>query len=219
RRHVRLAAEQDRPGWARLDASGLPSNGDAVRAQGAFVRLTIDRIDAGNVERAPRDAIATANAVLADEVDDAVGVLHDRARRGACLQAARVLAMHAAVLADHPFEVAFLALPFGEHHPRPRVGTESVRIVGGAVETPDVVTQVVPFHAGGLAGLTTDAAADIDQLGNLLLMIADRRRREGRGRRADVVLGLQLSHRAFLQATGASIFSTLTRNALNSGVS
>src|SRR5206468_4028960 len=89
--HVRLRSEQDRPGGTRLDAGRFAPDRDAVRTQGALVRLMIDLADARNVERAAGEAIAAADAVLADEVDDAVGVLNDRARRRARFQAARVL--------------------------------------------------------------------------------------------------------------------------------
>src|ERR1700726_3476939 len=79
--------------------------------------------------------------------------------------------------------------------------------------------EVVPLHARALASLATDAAADVDQLRNFLLMIAYRRRRHGRRRAPYVILRLQICHRMLLlQATGALVFSTLTKNALNSGV-
>ena len=91
----------------------------------ALVGLVVDLADARDVERASLDAIAAADAVLADEVDDAVGVLHDRAGCRARLEAARILAMHAAVLADQPFEIAFACPLFGEPHQRPGVGVRS----------------------------------------------------------------------------------------------
>jgi len=115
-RHVRLRSEHDRPGGACLDAGRLEPDADAIRTQGAFVRLMVHRTDPRDVERTACNAIAAADAVLADEVDDAVGVLHDRPRRRAGFQAARVLAVHAAVLADQPLEIALLILPFGETH-------------------------------------------------------------------------------------------------------
>src|SRR5260370_226219 len=87
-RHVRLRAEQDRPGGTCLDAGRLEPDADPVRAQGAFVRLVIDRADARDVERTAGDAVAAADAGLADEVADAVGILHDRTRRRAGFQAA-----------------------------------------------------------------------------------------------------------------------------------
>ena len=218
RRHVGLRAEHDRPGRASLHAGRLAADGDAVGAERAFVGFVVDLADTGNVERTALHAIAAADAVLADEVDDAVGVLHDCAGRGAGLEATRILAMHAAVLADQPFEIALVVVPFGEAHQRPGVGVEVEWVVISALEMADLAAQVVPFHAGGLARLAADASSDVDELGDFLLVPANRRRREGRGRDADIVLRLQIGHGSILHATGAATFSTLTRNALNSGV-
>src|SRR5262245_5360725 len=53
---------------------------DAVGAERALVGRVIDTGDARDVERAALDAVAAADAVLVDEVDDAVRILHDRAR-------------------------------------------------------------------------------------------------------------------------------------------
>src|SRR5258707_6456611 len=143
RRHVRLRSEHDRASGACLDAGRLQPDPYAVRTQGAFVRLMVDRTDPRDVERTSCNAIAAADAVLADEVDDAVGVLHDRPRRRAGFQAARILAVHAAVLADKPFQVALFILPFGEAHQRPGAGVEVRGIVVGALENTDLVAKVV----------------------------------------------------------------------------
>ena len=87
----------------------------------------------------PFDAVAAADAVLVDEVDDAVRVLHDRAGRRAGLQAARIGAMHAAVLADQPFQVLRLRIdPFGEAHHREDVRRQIERIVVDAVVDADL---------------------------------------------------------------------------------
>ena len=99
-------------------------------------------------------------------------------------------------------------LPCSSSHSVKRIsvqvlGSRSSGIVVGSLEIADLAAQVVPFHAGGLAGLAADAAADVDQLRHFLLVIADRRRRQGRCRPADVVLRLQIRHRLLLQATGA----------------
>src|SRR5216683_5749060 len=101
----------------------------------------VHRTDSGNVERAAFHAIAAADAVLADEIHDTVGVLHDRPRRRAGFQAARVLAMHAAVLADQPLEIALLVLPFGEPHQSPSAWIEVRRIVVGTLEMPHLVAK------------------------------------------------------------------------------
>src|SRR5690606_12600017 len=112
--HVLLRAENERAGRARFDARGLASGRDAIGAERAFVRLAVDAREPRDVERAAGDAVAAADAVLAVEVDDAVRVLHDRAGRRARGEAARLRAMHAAVLADQPLEIAALVLVLGE---------------------------------------------------------------------------------------------------------
>ena len=155
----------------------------------------------GDVERTALDAIAAADAVLADEVDDAVGVLHDRAGAGhAFRQPGSSQCMQPSLRISHS------RLPFSSSHSVKRIrvqvlGVEILGIVVGSLEIPDLRPKVVPFHAGGLARLAADAAADIDQLRHLLLVIADRRRRQGRCRPANVVLGLQISHRLLFQAS------------------
>src|ERR1700733_13516099 len=106
----------------------------------------IDRIDAGNVERTSLQAITAANAVVTDEINDAVGVLHDRPWRRTSLQATRILAMHAAVLSDQPLEIALLVLPFGETHHGPDAGRQIHRIFIGAFEVADLGPQVIPLH-------------------------------------------------------------------------
>src|SRR4029079_1132696 len=116
-------------GRARLDAGGLQPDRDTVRTQGALVYLVVALGQARHVERAAAAATAAADAVLLVEVDDAIRVLHDRAGRRARLQAARIGAMHAAILADEPLEVAFRILVFGEAHQRPRVLGQVVRVL------------------------------------------------------------------------------------------
>src|SRR5262245_1437911 len=126
--------------------------------------------------------------------------------------------MHAPVLSDQPLEIALVVLPFGKAHQCPGAWVEIGRIVVGPFEMSDIGPHIVPFHAGGLTRLTADAAADIDQLGHLVLVITDRRRRQGRCRDADEILRLEIRHRLLLHITGALVASILTRNALNSGV-
>src|SRR5262249_45229888 len=148
-----------------LGASWRLTNRDAVGAQRALVGLAVDLGDARDVEGAAFDAVAAADAVLRHEIDDAVGVLHDRTRRRAGLQAARIVAMHAAVLADQPFQVVAV-LVFREAHHGPRRGRQVGRVVVGAVGLADLLPEIVPLQARGLAGLATDAFGDIDQLGD-----------------------------------------------------
>src|ERR1700677_4828659 len=86
-RHVRLRTEHDRAGRTGLHASRLFANGDPVGAERALVARVVALADARDVEGATLDAIAAADAILADEIDDAIGVLHDRAGRRAGLEA------------------------------------------------------------------------------------------------------------------------------------
>ncbi|MNC50503.1 hypothetical protein D3C75_997480 [compost metagenome] len=139
------------------------------------------------------------------EVDDAVGVLDDRPRARAGLQATWVGTVHAAVLADQPLQVAVVALVLGKAHQCPGLGSEVLGVVVGAVVVANLVTQFIPLRARHLAGLAADALGSVDQLGDLLLLT--HRGRHGSGGRAgdDVLAGHQS-------------FSTFTRNDLDSGV-
>ncbi len=203
--HVGLAAEHDGAGRTGLHAGRLLAHRHAVAAQGALVGLLVFLRDARHVERAAGYAVAAADALVLIEVDDAVGVLHDRAGARAGLEAARVGAVHAAVLADQPFEVAVGLLVLGEAHHRPAFGGQVDGVVVGAVVAAHVVAQLVPFRAGDLTGLAADALGHVDQLGHLLDLADRGGKRGGRGARNDVLS----SHYTF---------STLTRNDFDSGV-
>src|SRR5690606_37883364 len=162
--HVILRAEHEGTGRAGLDAGRLAADRDPIRAQRALVGFAVDLGDARDVERATGDAVAAADAVLAVEVDDAVCVLHDRAGRGARLEAAGIGAVHAAVLADQPLEISSLGLVLGEAHQRPRARGQIERVLVDAGARADLVAQVVPLHARDLARLAADALRCIDQL-------------------------------------------------------
>ena len=122
---------------------------------------------ARDVERAAGLAVAAADAVLLLEVDDAVRVLHDRAGRRARPQAARVGAVHAAVLHDEPLQALARELLLVEPHHRPGAVGEVDGVVVAAVVHADVVAHVVPLHARDLAGLAADALRDVDELRDL----------------------------------------------------
>src|SRR5690606_10075521 len=197
--HVLLAAEADRAGRAGLHAGRLLADRDAVRAQGALVGLVVPLADARHVERAAGDAVAAADAVLGLEVDDAVGVLHDGARLRAGRQAARLGAVHAAVLADQPLQAAALVvLVLVEAHDGPGIGGQVDGVVVDAVVVADLVADVVPLRTGHLAGLAADAGGHVDQLGHFGLLVP----RLGRGGQPagggafDDVLGLHGHERA-----------------------
>ncbi len=193
--HRLLRAEHDGAGRARLDAGRLETHRHAVGAQRALVDAMVDLRQPRHVERAAGDAVAAADAVVAVEVDDAVRVLDDRAGRRTRLQAARLLAVHAAVLADRPVEVAVARLRLEVAHDGPCVRLEVVRVVVRAGVGAERVVEIVPLAARGLAGLAADALRDVDQLGDRNRLVARlRRQRRGRGTRDDVLV----AHRACL---------------------
>src|SRR5262249_55445637 len=150
-------------------------------------------------------------------------VLHDRAGRRTGFQAPRILAVHAAVLADQPLEILGLGIdPLGEAHHRPA----RWRKIGGIVVDPDVhahlLVHVVPYDSGNLAGFAADAFRGVDELRHRGLAL--RRRRDGRSRATDKVLFPELrrnrldrwirkwwKHRRLPYATGPEMGSISTR--------
>src|SRR5438067_6207174 len=207
--HVLLGAEDESARRTGLDAGGLEADGYPIGAQRALVGLVIALRDPRDVERAAGDAIAAADAVLLVEVHDTVRVLHDGAGRRARLQASRIRAMHAAVLADQPLEIPLGILVLRKTHHRPgRVGQVG-RVVIYTDVGADLVAKIVPLHAGDLAGLAADAFGGVDELRDRAYgRLANAGLRCRGSRAADDVQGLQ----------GHQTFSTLTRNDLNSGV-
>ena len=165
-------------GRTGLGASGPLADGDAVGTERAFVGLVIDLGDARDVERASLHAIAAADAVLVHEVDDAVRVFHDRAGRRAGLEAARILAMHAAVLANEPFEIVGLRIdPFGIAHDGEHVRREVGRIVIDPDIHANLRMEIVPLEACHLTRLAADAFRHIDQLRHFGQALLGRRHR------------------------------------------
>src|ERR1044071_7074870 len=108
RPHVGLRSELQAAGGARLDAGGLQPLPHSIRAERALVDLLRQRVEFRNVERTARHAVLAADAVLLLEVDDAVGVLDDGAVGRAGAEAARILAVHALILAHQPAERSVL---------------------------------------------------------------------------------------------------------------
>src|ERR1700756_5640268 len=102
--HVGLGAELQASRWTCLDTSGLEASSDAVGAQRALVNFLCRRIEFGNVIGASRDAKLAADAVFLLEVDDTVGVLHDRAVRRTSAEATRIGAVHALIFAHEPLD-------------------------------------------------------------------------------------------------------------------
>src|SRR5690606_1887204 len=164
--HLVLRAENNGLGRASLLTCRPKSNRDAVRAERAFVGLVVDLRDARDVEGAALHAVATADAVLLDEINDSVRILHDGAGRWARLETTRILAVHTAVLADQPLEVTGVrVLPLGVTHQRPGVRREIVGILVDPHIHADLLFEIVPREARRLTGLAADAFRNIDQLG------------------------------------------------------
>src|SRR5690625_291365 len=108
--HVLFGAEYNGAGRTGLDTGRLLPHGDTIRTQRAFVHPVVRRVDAGNVERTPRYAIAAADAVFLMKIDDAVRVLNDGTGCRTRFQATRIFAVHAAILANQPLQAAFRVL-------------------------------------------------------------------------------------------------------------
>src|SRR5690554_1933048 len=204
--HVILGAEYNGSGRAGFHAGGLQPHRYSVGAQGALVGLLILLRNAGNVERTTGNAVAAANAVILVEVDNTVIVLNDGAGTGAGLETARIRAVHTAVLADQPFQIAIRGFVFLKPHHGPGVLGQVRGVIVDADVPADLIPDVVPFHTCDLTGLTANAHRGVDQLGDLVVA-SNRRSGLSSGGAGDNVMS---SH--------SYTFSTLTRNDLNSGV-
>src|SRR3984893_15610205 len=110
-------------GRTGFDARGLEADRDPVDAQRALGHLAGRLGEAGNVEGAAGLAVLAADAIVRVDVDDAIVVLDDRARRGTGCQAARLVAVHALILAHEPGESA-VEVPFVEADQVPVLGLE-----------------------------------------------------------------------------------------------
>lgn len=118
REHVAFAAEMNGTGRTGLHTGRLLADADAIHAQGAFVGAVILFVEPGHVERATRNAVAAADTLLRLEIDDAVGVLNNGTCRRTGFQAAGIGAVHAAIFANQPGQLAVL-FNFRETHHRP----------------------------------------------------------------------------------------------------
>ena len=190
--HLLFAAEVNRAGRTGFDAGRFLSDIDSIDAERALIGAVVLLADARHVERASRNAVAAADAVVRLKVDDTVSVLHDGARRRAGFQTAGIGAVHTAILADQPFQSAIL-LNLREAHHRPGFGVEIGRIVVNADIVPNLGANIVPLRAGDLTAFTADTGGNVDQLGDLLPVIARLRRgreRAGRGATNNVLCGV-----------------------------
>src|ERR1019366_5544609 len=176
RLHVLFGAEVQAPGGAGFDAGRLQPLRDAVRAQRALEHLPGTGIELRDIERAAGDAILAADTILLLEIHDAVLVLHDGVIGGTCGQATGVGAVHALVLAHEPHEAAVGARTLVELDQVPVIPRRLRHGLVGVIEHRLAERQVVPLHAGDLAGLASDAGGGVDQLADPLLALRARAR-------------------------------------------
>src|SRR6202045_892005 len=117
--HIVLGAKVQASGGAGLDAGRLQAFGNAVGAQSAFINTLGFFVEFGNVEGAPGNAVAAADAIILLKIDDAVGVLHDGAVGRTGFKATRVGAVHALIFAHQPHERAVFPLVLVEQNQVP----------------------------------------------------------------------------------------------------
>src|SRR6185295_9742441 len=230
RLHVRLGAEVQAAGGTGLHTGRLEAHAGPVHAERALGHLPGLLREARHVERTAGLAQTAPDALIRVHVDDAVGVLDDRARRRAGLEAARIRAVHALVLAHQPVE-APIHVHFVELDQVPDVrGHGGERLVAPVLDRLGV-RKIVPLLARHLAGLAPDAGGGIDELadhGQLAQCRAGAAERRGRledlesGDRhgqalpSDFLAGSPWS--PLLLFSPVSAFSSWTWNALYSGV-
>src|SRR6266581_1194576 len=161
--HVALGPELQAAGRTRPDAGRLQPRLAAVHAQRALRHLPGLGVELRHVEGTPGRAEAAADAGLGVHVHDAVLVLDDGARRRAGREAARVLAVHALVLAHQPDDAAveFLLV---EADQVPELRVQLGHGLVGAGLPRGHRPEVVPLLAGHFAGLAADAGGGVDEL-------------------------------------------------------
>src|ERR1051326_1287250 len=104
--HVIFAAKMETSGRARLDARRFKPLAHAIRAQRAFINPLGLFIELRNIERAAGDAISASDAFILLKIEDAMGVLDNRAVSRTSLQTTRFGTVHALILAHQPHQGA-----------------------------------------------------------------------------------------------------------------
>src|SRR5438093_11294199 len=153
--HRGQIAELDRLGRARLGARGRQVGLQPVVAEGALAGQPAGLVEADDVVRTGRDAVAAAVAHVRLDVDgvelrpdDGVGRAH--------LHAARQRAVLADVAHHAPGDAALGGGPLVELHVAPVLLVELGRVVVAVAELGRVSGKLIPLLARHLAGLAAD---------------------------------------------------------------
>src|ERR1039458_5616559 len=162
--HVVFGAEVQTAGGARLDARWFQSLAHPVHTQRALEHLLGLRIELGNIEGAAADAISAANTILLLKIDNAVGVLHDRAVGGTSRQTAGIGAVHALVFAHQQRDAAVFTLVLVELDQIPVIPRRLRHGLVAVVEDRVGEGVAVPLQAGDFTGFAADAGRSVDQL-------------------------------------------------------
>src|SRR5262249_1044125 len=142
---------------ARLDARGLETLSDAIRAERALVNLLRLAVELRDIERTARHAVLTPDAILLLEIDDAVRVLDDGAVGRTRAETAGILAVHALVFAHEPLQRAVVVLVFVELDQVPVVPRRGRHRLIRVVERGLLERHVVPLDTRDLACLAANA--------------------------------------------------------------
>ena len=169
--HVVLGSEVETAGGAGLDASRLQSLAHPVNAQRALEHLLGRGIELGNIERTSADTIAAANAILLLKINDAIGVLHDRAIGGTRLQASRIGAVHALVFAHEQRDAAVFALVLVELDEVPVIPRRFRHRLVAVVEHRVGERIPVPLETCHFTGFAADARGGVNQFADLIVAL------------------------------------------------
>src|SRR5262249_22402499 len=154
--HRAQIAELDRLGRARLCAGRRQVRLQPVVAERALSRQAARLVEADDVVRAGRDAVAAAVADARLDIDG-VELRPDDGVRRAHFHAARLRAVLADVAHHVPGHAALGGRALMELHVAPVLLVELTGVVEAVAERGRVPGELVPLLAGDLAGLAADA--------------------------------------------------------------
>src|SRR4029077_3798818 len=167
--HVVLAAEMETTRGTCLDAGGLKTVRDPVRAKSAFENFFGRRIEFWNIEWASGNAVLTADAVLLVEVDDTIRILHDGAVGRTGTETAGVGTVHALVFAHEQTDAAVGVLVLVEPDQVPIIPCRLWHGLVAVVENSFGEGITIPLETGNFTGFAANAGSHIDQLANVVV--------------------------------------------------